>query len=274
VKHNIFSSLLLTLYLAIAYFIVTLAYALFCHSFHIGEQHMMYAQHQSKYTLILNNIKLLTIGLAAAILLSLIPATISASVQGSPHDVTTNQCDMCHLYMEGKGQIPQWDSSLEPANYISYESISHDMENSRESQSPTMLCIGCHNGIFGNLTQTSASITSDMQDVSDEAAVFRADVGSNHPVCFLYDPAKDVDNNNFPRAVAMPENPDRKAIPGVKTGAYYPLYGTNQDRFECTTCHNPHYASNNSVTGIYQVTLLRTDNTRSSMCIDCHKNKY
>lgn len=235
---------------------------------------MMYAQQQGKNTFRHDNVKLLTIGLAAAILFSLIPAIISASVQGSPHDVTTNQCDMCHLYMEGNGQIPMWDSFHQPASYLSYESLSHDMENSRESQSPTLLCLGCHNGIFSNLTLTSASITSDMQDISDESTTLRAEVGSNHPVCFLYDPAKDVDNNNFPRIVIMPEKPDRKAIPGAKTGTYYPLYGKNQDRFECTTCHNPHYASNNSVTGIYQVTLLRTDNNRSSMCADCHKNKY
>jgi hypothetical protein len=219
-----------------------------------------------------HNYKHLLLGLLCAAAIRLVlPGLVLASIQGSPHDVTTNQCDMCHLYMEGAGATPLWDSSHQPASFFSYESLSRDMENSRELQSPTLLCLGCHNGIFSNLTVNS---TTGFDQPEDVLPVNDVDLRNNHPVGFIYDPSRDIDNNRFPTVGLIPEKPDRKAVHGKTTGTYYPLYGMNQDRFECTTCHNPHYSSNASVTGIYQVTLLRTENTRSSMCRDCHQNKY
>ena len=219
-----------------------------------------------------HNFKLLFIELICTIMIwQILSGIVAASLQCSPHDVTTNQCDMCHLYMEGNGEIPLWDSSHQPVSYLSYDSLSHDMENSRELQSPTLLCLGCHNGIFSNLTINS---TSGFDEPDDILPVNDVDLRNNHPVGFIYDPSRDIDNNRFPKVTLMPEKTDRKAVHGPTTGIYYPLYGLNQDRFECITCHNPHYSSNASVTGIYQATLLRTENTRSSMCRDCHQNKY
>ncbi|HMK48946.1 MAG TPA: cytochrome c3 family protein [Thermodesulfovibrionales bacterium] len=208
---------------------------------------------------------------AAAIVLPPVSGGALASIQGSPHDVSTNQCNMCHLYMEGDGESPLWDSSHLPESYFSYESLSRDMDNNGQLNSHTLLCLGCHNGIFSNLTVNSTSGFDRPDDIPPANDV---DLRNNHPVGFIYDPSRDVDNNGFPSVTLIPEKPDRRGVHGLKTGTYYPLYGPDQDRVECVTCHNPHYSSNASVTGIFHVSLLRTENTRSSMCRDCHRNKY
>jgi len=117
-------------------------------------------------------------------------------------------------------------------------------------------------------------------------AMLGLDLTNEHPISFTYDPAMDntQDNNGFPDT-----NPcntgtrTRNLIPSVNTSKTlaYPLYGSTFDQFECSTCHSVHdtvpYPGKQLVGGKSvgsQVFFLRSDNSESKMCADCHINRY
>jgi hypothetical protein len=205
-----------------------------------------------------------------------IPWPLSASINGSPHDMSTKQCYFCHASKTEPGQVPLWDDFPQPRTYATYVSQTHDIKNSQEIQPESFLCLGCHNGIFSRyVSNLGPSATSDM--TSEEAPDFPnggISPANTHPVCFTYDPGRDADGNNFPPAAPVPGDSGTIAIRGGKTGTLYPLYGLKKDQFECTTCHIAHYDDNGHSSGKYHVYMLRTDNSRSIMCRDCHQNKY
>jgi hypothetical protein len=208
-----------------------------------------------------------------------IPSTLSASINGSPHDMSTKQCFFCHASKTEPGQVPLWDDSPQPRTYAVYVSQTHDMENSQETQPESFLCLGCHNGLFSSLVNYLGPASAQNKDYDFETnptfwATLDTDPTNDHPVCFTYDPRKDADGNNFPPAVPVPGNAEARAIRGRKTGMLYPLYGLKKDQFECTTCHVAHYDDSDHSSGKYHAYLLRTANSRSIMCRDCHQNKY
>lgn len=200
-----------------------------------------------------------------------LPCIIHASVIGSPHDSETKQCNICHVSTSDETQIPLWEINAGNISYDLYSSPTNDMNNFQQEQSTSFLCMGCHNGVFSVLMINTLPFT-DEENYSDPVSDL-IDYNKNHPVCFQYEPMKDIDDNKFPAITVMPGNVLRKGIFGLKTGTYYPLYGSNYDRFECTTCHDPHYPSKNLVPSQYQELLLRGDNSGSKMCKDCHQNK-
>jgi hypothetical protein len=97
------------------------------------------------------------------------------------------------------------------------------------------------------------------------------DLTDDHPVSFNYNNALDQDINNFPQALAF-GNRNRLAIQAIN--ANYFLYGNVGTSdiywFECATCHSVHDLATYPGKGDYQVYFLRSDNTGSQMCLDCH----
>ncbi len=223
------------------------------------------------------NILLLSVNKSAIFLFFLasiffiLPCFIHASIIGSPHDSSTKQCNICHVFTSEETQIPLWEITTGNVSYNLYNSSTNDMKMSPQEQSTTFLCMGCHNGVFSVLMINTLPFL-DEENYSDPVSEL-IDFNKNHPVCFQYEPMKDIDNNKFPPITIIPGNIIRKGIFGLRTGTYYPLYGPDYTRFECTTCHNPHYPSNNLVPSQSQELLLRADNSSSNMCKDCHQNK-
>jgi|YelNatPaOPRAMG01_1025707.scaffolds.fasta_scaffold156583_1 hypothetical protein len=201
----------------------------------------------------------------------ILPHFIFASVIGSPHDSSTKQCNICHVYTSEETQIPLWEINTGNISYNLYTSPTNDMKTFPQEQSTSFLCMGCHNGVFSVLMINTIPFI-DEENYSDPVTDL-IDFNKNHPVCFQYEPMKDFDDNKFPPITIIPGNILRKGIFGSKTGTYYPLYGSDFTRFECTTCHNPHYPSSDLVPSKYQELLLRADNSSSNMCKDCHQNK-
>jgi hypothetical protein len=101
---------------------------------------------------------------------------------------------------------------------------------------------------------------------------------NDHPVSFDYDETLDVDGNGFITSVNVSLSPtrERRAIVGQISGTNYFLYGesafTEQNWFECSTCHSVHHLADPMYEGAgdTQVYFLRADNSRSQMCRDCH----
>jgi hypothetical protein len=245
-----------------------------------------------------SRIKTISIFIIAILIIFGLKVFTEASIEGSPHDLSTKQCVMCHTPNSGEGQTPLWNNSQKSETYalfsspISennkvnetnrtvaytiYNSQTHDMHEGKQPQSQSSFCLACHNGIFSNIVKNrGGSITSDMQGswVISGFADVGNDLRDDHPVSFTYDPSRDVDDNGFPEAITVPENPNGKVIIGRYTGTKYPLFGLTQDQFECSTCHVAHYSNDYNINGSSQALLLRVDSSRSSMCRDCHTKR-
>jgi hypothetical protein len=199
-----------------------------------------------------------------------------ATVIGSPHDLASEPCAMCHTPHSGSGDYPLWNRFQEDQTYELYESISFDMAPAYQPRNPSRLCLVCHNGVFSELVNYPGpcSVTDSQYDLQISGC---ADLGTNlmddHPISFDYNHTLDLDGNNFPFASEIRSTPSaRYAIEGAVSGTQYMLYGElgNTNWFECATCHSVHDLAEYDGKGDYQVYFLRNDNTGSTMCLDCH----
>jgi hypothetical protein len=145
----------------------------------------------------------------------------------------------------------------------------------------------CHNGVFSSLVNypgpgSHGNENYDYQMNPTFWAMLDIDLSNEHPISFKYDPSLDTDqdNNGFPQATTCSTNPNRKWI--QTSHGTYPLYGTGSEneRFECATCHSVHdtvaYSGKQMVGGKSvgtQVFFLRADNSGSKMCAACHVNR-
>ncbi|MEW6003410.1 MAG: hypothetical protein AB1638_12305 [Nitrospirota bacterium] len=216
---------------------------------------------------------ILALSLAAGV------ATVGATVIGSPHDLAPEPCAMCHTPHSGTGDYPLWNRVQPPQTYILYNSVSFDMSPTTQPRSPSSLCLVCHNGIASELVNYPGPC-SNPDPAYDIEVAGCADLGTDltneHPISFNFNAGYDVDLNNFPAAVDAALNPSktRYAIPGSISGTNYWLYGGNATTgdywFECATCHSVHDLAVYPGKGEYQVYFLRSDNTGSQMCLDCH----
>ncbi|MEW6054235.1 MAG: hypothetical protein AB1552_10690 [Nitrospirota bacterium] len=220
-------------------------------------------------------------------------------IYGTPHDVQVitgeaglEPCAMCHSPHSGTGQYPLWNRDQGPQSYTMYRSPSFDMAVDAQSgpAEPSSLCLVCHNGVFSSLVNYPGPGSHSNENYDYEMnptfwAMLDMDLSNEHPISFTYDPSRDnlQDNNGFPIATQCPTAPWRYWILGAN-GAKYPLYGADTtaatDQFECSTCHAVHdtvaYPGKQMVGGKSvgsQVFFLRSDNSGSKMCADCHVNR-
>jgi hypothetical protein len=210
----------------------------------------------------------------ALLILSRAEITLS-SIEGTPHDLTTKQCYLCHTPKTNETERPLWDISQEPKISITYNFLIHDKDDAQETPSLSCFCLSCHNGVLGKLVKSRGSCY--ISDITYEPLenLYRSESDSwnSHPhlIRFRYNPNQNINNNNFPTVVSLPENPLKKGIIGKRTGTFYPLYGIHNDQFECTTCHTAHYTNLRSFEIRHHKYILRTSGF--SMCSDCHLNK-
>jgi len=201
-------------------------------------------------------------------------ATVWATVIGTPHDLAPEPCAMCHTPHSGTGQYPLWNRIQEDQLYTLYNSISFDMGPTVQPRSPSSLCLVCHNGVASELVNYPGPC-SNPDAAYDIEVTGCADLGTDltneHPISFNFDNSLDLDNNNFPQA-SLVGTGVRYAIQGGISGTNYFLYGSGADNkwFECATCHSVHDLATYPGKGDYQVYFLRSDNTGSEMCLDCH----
>jgi len=203
-------------------------------------------------------------------------ATVWATVIGTPHDLAPEPCAMCHTPHSGTGDYPLWNRLQDPQTYDTYGSISFDMGPTVQPRNPSALCLVCHNGLPSELVNYPGPCSNPDAAYDIEVAGC-ADLGldltDDHPLSFNFNADADLDGNNFPDAFQIRTTPSpRFAIPGSISSINYMLYGENgaTDWFECATCHSVHDLAVYPGKGEYQVYFLRSDNTGSQMCLDCH----
>jgi len=218
--------------------------------------------------------------LLAVLMLSLLAgvATVWATVIGTPHDLAPEPCAMCHTPHSGTGAYPLWNRTQASQTYTLYNSISFDMGPAVQPRSPSSLCLVCHNGVASELVNYPGPCSTPDPAYDIEVAGcadLGLDLSNEHPISFNFNASLDLDNNNFPTALQVRTTPTpRYAIPGSISGTNYFLYGNisalEYNYFECATCHSVHDLATYPGKGEYQVYFLRSDNTGSQMCLDCH----
>ena len=216
-----------------------------------------------------------------------VATVVWATVIGTPHDLAPEPCAMCHTPHSGTGDYPLWNRTQGTQTYTPYSSGTFDMgpvdTNSANAtkyglRRPSALCLVCHNGIASELVNYPGPCSNPDAAYDIEVsgcADLGIDLRNDHPISFNYlgGTGKDLDNNNFPieSGHASPLG-NRFAISGAISGTDYWLYNgdTVGKSFECATCHSVHDLATYPGKGSYQVYFLRSDNTGSQMCLDCH----
>lgn len=222
-------------------------------------------------------------------------------IEGTPHDVNVMRqttglepCAMCHTPHKQTDNIyPLWNRTQASQTYTMYESPTFDMVGAPgwQPRTPSTLCLTCHNGVAsqlinypgpGSRQDTNYDFVDNDPLLQSGQSNLGTDLRGEHPVSFDYDPTLDAqtDNNGFPASIPIQVgNTTRYFIPGQLGDNTYPLYG-NGDDFECSTCHAVHHTvqydgpmMDNGISSGTQVYFLRSDNSSSRMCTDCHRNR-
>jgi len=223
-------------------------------------------------------------------------------VLNTPHDVQVmtgedglEPCAMCHSPHATGTEYPIWNRDQAAQSYSMYNSVTFDMDNNASGPgNPSNLCLVCHNGVFSTLINYPGpgSHQNELYDFEMNPtfwAMIGTDLHNDHPISFSYIPALDEvqDGNGFPSTIDCPVGSTRRyfvqadeCLGGTGFGPGFPLYGTTNDKFECSTCHSVHdtvdYPGKQIVGGKSvgtQVFFLRCDNRGSKFCGDCHKRR-
>ena len=192
-----------------------------------------------------------------------------ATSNGMPVNDYGEICVYCHTPHNNNTDIeaPLWNRQTPAGPYTMYDSPTMDMNVAASPQGVSLACLSCHDGSIaldqiinrptgstvtpsGTTIETCATqchIGDNPPDgLNFEGTFIGTDLSNDHPISVTYDPSLDP---NF--------NPASNGKVGN-----LPLYGPNQDRVECATCHNPH---DNSIRP-----FLRTSNENSALCLTCH----
>jgi predicted CXXCH cytochrome family protein len=127
-----------------------------------------------------------------------------------------------------------------------------------DSRSPgtiSLLCLSCHDGSAAiNLYGNGSRLTRFHVIGQDRY------LGNHHPVGFDYDAVRAVDKEI--------RSADTTYLTATTTVRDH-LYGPENSRMECGTCHSVHNAGNSGET------LLWRSDVRSNLCLTCHdKGRY
>lgn len=206
--------------------------------------------------------------LAALSLALLAVATPSlCGIAGSKHDLTvtgaspykttsiSNPCLICHNTRRTGTEVPIWNRAASTAVYQMYASATMDMTTASTPQAYSAACLSCHDGTVafdtlvinpGPAVWSWNAAGNIMTKAISGADMLGTDLRREHPISITYDTMQD-------RAFAPVLN---GAVNGL------PLYGTNKNLVECSSCHAVHdntYAP-----------FLRVANTGSTLCYKCH----
>ena len=178
------------------------------------------------------------------------------SSSGGVLDHTSGQqiCKMCHVpHNAGSVEVPLWRGTLQSHGvYGLYSSPTLNATVSQPS-GPTKACLSCHDG---TIAMHPVQGCSDCHGRDGPALVYLA---QHHPVSFTYDRGLSIADGALrdPSTTAVPALGGRTIQQGM----------LNQNRMECSSCHDVHAAKGDSATA---AKLLLVENTKSKLCLTCH----
>lgn len=229
---------------------------------------------------------LLTGLVAAALLVALRLPLAGASVVGSRHDLSTvgidpgsdQPCAFCHTphsaNVDGRlAYAPLWNRHVDfTKTFTVYGSATMNTTPGDPRTSPSILCLGCHDGTLGTAV-VNGYAGSDKHDLVNAPGPGGIPDTSSYPNCrgchpTIYgDPANEWPGqdltNDHPIVITYPTVAQDAAFntpPDPQSGwTDVPLWN---GRVECASCHDVHDPR--------YTPFLRIQNTSSALCLRCH----
>ncbi len=179
----------------------------------------------------------------------------------NPHEFTSGnwdfseRCNPCHVYN------PSETPNAKNGFLISYERDSLAIADTIYLSGISKICFTCHDGTIA----TFGHNTNPAQTAADAGA------SSPHPVSVLYQAGDSTKTRLYNPNITMSGLGNTIAVDMLKNG-----------RIECTSCHDVHFSQEKtsckscpppkpSVIGDNQYASLLKTNSKSSLCLTCHK---
>ena len=215
------------------------------------------------------NMFALTLFALMGLMLFAIPHSADATLEGSPHDFSTDHygfalssCEFCHpRHSEDETAAAVWRRTRkERISFNIYDPIANETSRSRPGTS-SLICLGCHDSAVGRNIHVWEQGSLKRLPLKSNCIAYRTingmDYTSEHPVGFVFvEASRSLVKHGVPSHVFMP------AFGSNSTGYGFKLDGT-EGTFECITCHDVHDNDKGS--------FLRAP--KGTICMDCHQNR-
>jgi len=188
------------------------------------------------------------------------PAATRLTVSDSAHNLSPNTangpnvCIYCHAPHNAAPVKGLWNHQLSKSEYKLYNSSSYRQgAPTLASNSPSRLCLSCHDGTVALGSTYSAAQPLPTRHALPGSADLGTDLSTDHP--FGFD--RWVRDNTL-RDELFATTPRVTADAGVKL---------KNERIECTTCHEPHVPN---IDVQRPTKFLAVSNASGSLCAVCH----
>lgn len=175
---------------------------------------------------------------------------LSTSGSGTYKASTESEiCIYCHT-PHAAAKTPLWNRSDPGTNYTLYSSSTLNANVSQPDGS-SLMCLSCHDGsiALGSVKSRSSNIAFSSNYITG-ATNLGSSLDNDHPVSFVY-------NTDISNADADIKSPSQ--IDGATKL-------DNNNKMQCTSCHDPHYTSN--------IKFLVERDEYSTLCYSCHQKSY
>ena len=178
---------------------------------------------------------------------------LSASGPGTIKATTESDiCIFCHTPHLSRPASPLWNRNDPGATYTLYNSSTIDAVPGQPDGS-SILCLSCHDGTIalGNVLSRTADISfaSGVTVLPAGSSRLTTDLSDDHPVSFTYNSSLASSDGQL-----------------VDPATLIPPLTLENNKLQCTTCHDPHKNINGD--------FLVITNQFSSLCQQCHDRTY
>lgn len=219
--------------------------------------------------------------------------TTPGKIQNSKHDMnfTFNGnsaggeiCIYCHTPHNAVIAVPLWNrKNPSPGAFSLYNSptlTSAAKASTLTTESISLFCMSCHDGAtglgdvmnknvvaansYGILATTGANSGIPVvpsQAAGEENARLGHNLTTTHPIGFDFTTVPTADTGIFPAATIKATFEAKKRAGATSAQEF--LYGTNNNMFECASCHRVHDPGTSG-------NFLRIENGQSQLCLACH----
>lgn len=211
------------------------------------------------------------------LLLTATSLSVSAgTIVGSAHDFSASGwsgqeiCVACHTPHNSDTSVtdaPLWNHTETTASYTLYTNPGTLDATTTQPTGVSKLCLSCHDGTVAIDSIVNSPLVSPLPPtnfMTGDSVVGGDGLNNDHPISFSYDGALATTDGGL----HDPTNTTTTIGDGTdnKTGLISDvmLFGTNNDRVECATCHDVHNKFTNGGK------LLRISNAASGLCLTCH----
>ena len=202
-----------------------------------------------------------------------------ATIIGSPHDFSSQTawntragvCSPCHTAhnTDPAQLVPLWAHATTVATFTPYASPSLNATSTGPS-GQSKACLSCHDGTVAINTSIDGTIPGDHVAVY-ATGIIGTDLHVTHPISITYDSAlATADGFLYDPSTPLTWTPGVGLV--GKTISQALLKGTNHDKVECSSCHDPHKQVGSSTTSgiMARISGADTNGRGSLLCRSCH----